>query len=242
MREKGRIFATFATRTGQEKSERGNNLLPIRSFSPEPTLVVRFHGECFAITNRTLRESQLDFRLPMMFRDPASLSLRQFFPGASIRSRDARTGSFSRRQLSTNTQHNPSRTSVVMEGNGSIEVLWALRPSILSGRKFEDRIASGSGSELSGIASRFRPLARLPLTRVRKLNYGSAQQPQRPSAPGFLRNHRILRFAFGGKSDSYTSAFTQTVLRSATEYNTSPALTYCPCVTFRSTTVPDVLE
>jgi hypothetical protein len=42
MREKGRTFATFAIQTGPEKSERGNTLLPIRRFSPRPTMAVRF--------------------------------------------------------------------------------------------------------------------------------------------------------------------------------------------------------
>lgn len=41
--EKGRTFAIFATRTGPEKSERRNTLLPNCRFSPAPTSVVRFH-------------------------------------------------------------------------------------------------------------------------------------------------------------------------------------------------------
>jgi len=51
--EKGRVFATFATRTGPEKSERGNTVLPIRRLSPAPTLVVHFQESQTANASRS---------------------------------------------------------------------------------------------------------------------------------------------------------------------------------------------
>jgi len=45
-----------------------------------------------------------------------------------------------------------------------------------------------------------------------------------------------------GKSGWYTSALTQIVLRSVTVKRTSPAFTYCPCVTLRSVTMPLTVE
>ena len=53
MCEKGRTFATFVTRTGPEKSERGNTLLPICRFSPAPTLAVHFQESQTANASRS---------------------------------------------------------------------------------------------------------------------------------------------------------------------------------------------
>jgi len=86
IREKGRIFATFATQSGLEKMTNERLRSRCRGFSPEPSFgspVSRARsGEGAAITKRTQRESQLDFRLAMILRDPPDgrcLPLRTVF-------------------------------------------------------------------------------------------------------------------------------------------------------------------